>query len=158
MQPQPVLTDLRALCQALRDTQGPDVQGRVQLQIAPGEHKALLDPTLMQLALENLLDNALRYSPADGRIVISLAAADDAHVDVTITDSGPGLPEAEMARLGMPYYRGSSSLGTQGTGLGYYFSRSIIEAHGGQLLVRAAHPQGLQVTTRLQRADGPGTQ
>ncbi|MPN55525.1 Adaptive-response sensory-kinase SasA [bioreactor metagenome] len=154
MQPQAVMVDLGELCMALHATLDPDVQGRVHMEIAPGKHAASLDPTLMQMALENLLDNALRYSPADGRVLFTLAAAkaspsNAGHIDITITDSGPGLPEAEMANLGMPYYRGSSSLGTQGTGLGYYFSRSIIEAHAGRVFVRLGQACGLQVQVRL---------
>lgn len=149
LQPRRTPTELQALCTALHSTLDPDVQGRVELRMPSETLTAQLDPALVTLALENLLDNALRYSPDDGRVELNLGTPHGGWVDITITDSGPGLPEAEMARLGMPYYRGSSSLGTQGSGLGYYFSRNIARAHGGRIVARAGNPTGLRVTLRL---------
>lgn len=161
LQPQPRPVDLRQLCQALHESLDPDMRSRVRLVLPPGTVEAHLDPTLMELALSNLLDNALRYSPDDGQAELALALRPDSltgrgsHAHVRITDSGPGLPSAELAQLGQPYYRGSSSLGTQGTGLGYHFSRRIIEAHGGQLIARSARPHGLHVTARLPLPSAP---
>ena len=68
---------------------------------------------------------------------------------LSVEDQGPGVSEAELQRLGQPYQRGDSGAGLQGTGLGYYFCRQIVEAHGGQLSAHNRSSRGLTVTMQL---------
>jgi two-component system, sensor histidine kinase LadS len=109
----------------------------------------VLDPRLMQLALNNLLDNAVRYSPDGAPVQLQARQSPEGGCEICVTDQGPGLDDASLACLGQAYHRGDNASGTQGTGLGYYFCKQIVEAHGGSIHATRAQPQGLCVTLRL---------
>lgn len=103
-----------------------------------------LDPTLIRTALGNLVANALRYSPAN--MAVDLRAYRDAHgLHLHVTDHGVGLVAEELEKLGTPYFRASTSLGKKGSGLGYHFTRRIVEAHGGTLVAHSPEDAGLDV-------------
>ncbi|MEQ1542300.1 MAG: ATP-binding protein [Novosphingobium sp.] len=120
---------------------------------APGERiVASLRPTWLRRALRNLVSNALRYGKA-ARIDL---ARDEGWVLITIADDGPGIPEADIARMQEPFTRGDSSRNsaTGGAGLGLALARAIAEQHGGQLALAnhrdaAGAVTGLIVTLRL---------
>lgn len=103
-----------------------------------------VDSTLIGVAIGNLLTNALRYSPPDSPVDIS-ATLRDAGLSILVADHGPGLNADEMDKLGAPYFRGTTALGKKGSGLGYHFTRRIVEAHGGALTARSGTGAGLQV-------------
>jgi two-component system sensor histidine kinase TctE len=88
---------------------------------------------LLQEALANLLHNAIRYTPAGGRVTVSVAVV-GSEARLTVTDDGPGIPESERQRAGERFFRGSNS-GQPGSGLGLAIVRSIAERHGGQFTV-----------------------
>jgi signal transduction histidine kinase len=98
---------------------------------------------LMQL-LDNLLANAVKFTPEDGRVSMRVDA-DDGLCRVTISDTGIGIPREDRARLFERFYRASSAAkhGIGGTGLGLSISKAIAESHGG--------------TITLADTDGPGT-
>ncbi len=148
-QPQPSHVPLRPWLASLCQAMGPEMAARVDLALPPPEAKAMLDPKLMQLALNNLLDNALRYSPEGGKVQLRARNLPEGGCDISVTDQGTGLDDAGLARLGLPYHRGDNASGTQGTGLGYYFCKQIVEAHGGCIHATRVQPQGLCVTLRL---------
>ncbi|TBO29384.1 hypothetical protein EYS42_13355 [Aquabacterium lacunae] len=153
--PNPTEVTLREWLNSLIQAMGPDMGARVQLEMPQGDLRAHLDPKLMRLALNNLLDNALRYSPDDGVVRLVAQAHESGGVRIAVIDQGPGLSEDEMARLGAQYHlgdelsQGQRSTGSQGTGLGYFFCRQIVEAHGGQVTPSALRPQGLCVTISI---------
>ena len=90
----------------------------------------------------NLLDNAQKYSPAGGPIVIRLEQLGD-DVQVTVEDQGVGVPEAEQERLFERYYRGPSGASHfHGLGVGLYISHQIVVRHGGRMWVRSAAGAG----------------
>ena len=103
-----------------------------------------VDRTLICVAIGNLLVNALRYSPSDSPVDIS-ALLQETGLTIRVSDNGPGLESDELNKLGSPYFRGSSALGKKGSGLGYHFTRRIVEAHGGTLTARPSRSQGLEV-------------
>lgn len=147
--PVPTLQPVAPLLAQVMHAQGAEAQARLQLQVEPPVLQFALDPRLIGIAVGNLLGNALRYS-SEGSLVTLAAQLDGPDLLVTVTDQGPGLSEAELARLGEAYYRASSSVGKQGTGLGYFFSSSLVEAHGGTLqAVNRPDGRGLQVRLRL---------
>lgn len=147
--PVPKLQPVAPLLAQVMQAQGAEAQTRLQLQVEPPELQFALDARLMGIAVGNLLGNALRYS-GEGDSVTLAAQLNGPDLLVTVTDQGPGLSAAELAQLGEPYYRASSSVGKQGTGLGYFFSRSLVEAHGGTLqAVNRPDGSGLQVRLRL---------
>jgi signal transduction histidine kinase len=124
--------------------QGETEARRVQLDPDPGDAVFDLDPTLLGVAVGNLLGNALRYSPPGSQVMLG-ASIDDKRLLIRVADRGPGMREEELAMLGQPYYRATSSLGKKGSGLGYHFTRRIVEAHGGSLQARARPDGGLEV-------------
>jgi two-component system, OmpR family, phosphate regulon sensor histidine kinase PhoR len=101
------------------------------------------DSNTLQEVLQNLLDNALQYTPAGGKIEVS-ASCSNGHVVVTIADTGIGIPQAEQARIFERFYRVDAARSREagGTGLGLSIARHIMEAHGGRLWVESAVGEG----------------
>lgn len=127
-----------------------DSQARVQISVEPPQLEARFDAGLLALALRNLIDNALRYSPE--HLPVQLRAwrdASDGALLIEVSDQGPGLSDDDMRLLGQPYHRGANALGRQGSGLGYYFCQGILHLHGGELSAHAVQPHGLAVLVRL---------
>ncbi|OMG52468.1 hypothetical protein BJN45_14320 [Azonexus hydrophilus] len=127
---------------------GESATERVVLQVLPETASFSLDPTLIGVAISNLLNNALRYSP-EGSPVKLLAHLKEDVLYLTISDTGPGLSDEELIKLGSPYFRAASSLGKKGSGLGHHFARRIIEAHGGSLRTESPPSGGLRVEIRV---------
>ncbi|MCI2398100.1 sensor histidine kinase [Aliiroseovarius subalbicans] len=90
------------------------------------------DQILMQNALHNLLDNALKYTPSGARIVVTLLRHDDG-AEIRITDTGPGFPDGEMDHLTDRFARGANAENVVGSGLGLTIVKEVVEAHGGQM-------------------------
>jgi signal transduction histidine kinase len=113
---------------------------------------ALADAARLQQVLVNLLENAVKYSPAGGTIdlVASLQppSADNAVplICVTVRDHGVGIPLHQQAHLFRPFSRAATPLHVDGSGLGLYISRLLIEAMGGTILLQSSEGSGTQVT------------
>jgi signal transduction histidine kinase len=101
-----------------------------------------LDPLRVEQILGNLLSNALRYTPPQGRIEVTLSQATD-KVQLTVRDSGPGIPDEALPYIFERFYRADRSRSRLkgGTGLGLAIARQLAQAHGGDLTA-ANHPQG----------------
>lgn len=93
------------------------------------------DPLRTEQVLTNLLDNAIKYSPAGGAVTVRVTAGDDAMLTISVRDSGVGIPPEHIARLFERFYRVENSQATKGVGLGLFICKSIVEAHGGQIWV-----------------------
>ncbi len=93
------------------------------------------DPTLFRRAVGNLLDNALRYTPDGGEIVIALRADADA-ATLEVHDTGPGIAAEHVPRVFDRFYRVDSSRSTAGSGLGLALVKSIAELHGGSVALQ----------------------
>src|SRR6202044_392895 len=93
--------------------------------------------------LQNLLDNAVQYTPDGGRIEVS-ASSDAGEVIITVSDTGIGIPQAEQERIFERFYRVDAARSREagGTGLGLSIAKHIVEAHGGRLSVESATGQG----------------
>ena len=93
--------------------------------------------------LQNLLDNAVQYTPDGGRIEVS-AACEAGKVIITVSDTGIGIPQAEQERIFERFYRVDAARSREagGTGLGLSIARHIVEAHGGRLWVGSAVGEG----------------
>ena len=98
------------------------------------------DETLLRVLLRNLLDNALRYSPDGAKVRVSLSTHDDG-LTLCVQDSGPGMSEADLARLGERFFRVLGS-GQPGSGLGWSIVRRIASAHGATLQARRSQALG----------------
>ena len=93
------------------------------------------DPARVQQVLSNLVGNALKFTPAGGSITLS-AARTDGPVQCSVTDTGPGIPAAQIPRLFGKFWQAKRGDG-RGVGLGLAIARGIVEAHGGTIDVRS---------------------
>ncbi|MEP0155753.1 sensor histidine kinase N-terminal domain-containing protein [Pseudophaeobacter sp.] len=89
------------------------------------------DPILLQNAIRNLIDNALKYSPSESTIDIRVSASPRPQVE--IHDQGPGFPPDEISDLALRFSRGNNAAGTIGSGLGLTIAQDVAIAHGGKL-------------------------
>jgi two-component system sensor histidine kinase TctE len=103
--------------------------------------------------LNNLIDNACRYTPPGSEITLTLEG-DDERVTLSIEDDGPGVDAESLGRLTQPFERGRRQ-DTRGSGLGLAIAESIAVRHGGQLSVTNRQPRGLQVSLTLTRCRPP---
>lgn len=120
-----------------------DLRSRIHLQEC-SEGTFEVDSTLIGVAIGNLLANALRYSPPESPVEVR-ALLGDTGLSICVADHGPGLDADEFDKLGAPYFRGAAALGKKGSGLGYHFTRRIVQAHGGTLAARPGTGAGLVV-------------
>jgi signal transduction histidine kinase len=106
-----------------------------------------LDPLRIEQILGNLLSNALRYTPPQGRVEVSLSRS-HSNVQLTVHDSGPGIPDEALPYIFERFYRADRSRSRLegGTGLGLAIARQLARAQGGDLTA-ANHPQGGAVFT-----------
>ena len=108
----------------------------------------LADATRLRQAIANLVDNAVKYTPAGGRATVCVTVEGNEAV-LTVSDTGPGVPVAEQARVWERLYRGDASRTERGLGLGLSLVRVIVEAHGGRATVRNAEQGGAVFAVRL---------
>mgnify|MGYP002040824769 CR=1 FL=1 len=104
-------------------------------------------------AIENVLRNALRFAPAHSAIRVRLSIG-VREACLEIEDSGPGVPEKELAYLFEPFYQSQSGPAAPkgGAGLGLSIARAAVAAHKGRISARNAAPRGLSVRIELPRA------
>jgi signal transduction histidine kinase len=98
--------------------------------------------------LTNLLDNAVKYSPAGGAVEVE-ALADNGRISVEVRDRGPGIAPEHHALVFEKFGRVTGEHAKPGTGLGLFIARSIAEAHGGSLDVRTGDGRGTTFTLEL---------
>ena len=106
------------------------------------------DSERLRQVLMNLLDNAIKYSPAEGEVEVR-AYAEDGRVRVDVCDAGPGIAKEDQRLIFEKFGRVTGPGARPGTGLGLFIARSIAEAHGGSLDVSSAPEQGATFTLEL---------
>lgn len=122
----------------------------LEIDIAPDLPLLWVHGVLIEQALVNLLDNALRFSPPDGRITLSAERADD-QVEIRLSDQGPGIPSGERDKIFDMFYtaRQGDRGNRQGTGLGLAIVRGMIVAHGGSVAATDG-PEGRGTCMRIR--------
>ncbi|MGC1522272.1 MAG: HAMP domain-containing sensor histidine kinase [Steroidobacteraceae bacterium] len=102
------------------------------------------DPVLLAQALSNLIDNALKYAPEHGAINVTVRNLFDGSAEVSVSDNGPGIADAEKSKVMERFYRSDASRGTPGVGLGLSLAQAVAKLHGSALELTDQNP-GLRV-------------
>ena len=140
----PLLADLGELYEASAEEKG------LTLPVAvPARLLVQGDFRLLQQAVANLLDNALKFSPPGGAVRLS-AGADGKRVWVSVADEGPGIPAADRDRATERFFRGETARNTPGSGLGLALVAAVAALHDGALTLSDANP-GLAATIAIAR-------
>ncbi len=120
---------------------------QVSIKYQSNQVTLFADPNLLRRILSNLISNALRYSKANGHINLSASISKDKSVVITISDTGEGIDEDLLPQIFDRFFRADKSRqrDKQGSGLGLAIVKSIMDLHGGQVLITSKLQQGTQV-------------
>jgi signal transduction histidine kinase len=158
----PVRLDLRAFLDTLmRDLEPRGAECGVGLVLtveAPPGTEILADPLRLQQVLENLVSNALKFSPPGGRVDLSVCLTSQGQV-WEVRDQGPGIPEAEQGRIFERFYRSQAAKAKPGTGLGLAIVKHLCRLMGGEVSVESRPGEGASFRVLLplefQESAGP---
>jgi two-component system sensor histidine kinase KdpD len=128
------------------------LDGHQVLERVPEDLVVEADRDLIGLALRQLLDNAIKYSPATA--TIEVAARNNGATEIAVRNSGTTIPDREQARIFERFYRGGHARQVPGTGMGLAIVQEIIRAHGGTLRVTSTPEAGTTFTMMLPRSGG----
>ncbi len=106
------------------------------------------DELLLRELLLNLVQNAMTYTPAGGELQLMLER-DEGRIKLSVSDTGPGIPEHEIPRIFDRFYQVDKSRSSQGSGLGLSICKSIAQAHQGKITVDSTVGQGSRFTVSL---------
>lgn len=125
------------------DQFAPRAEGReLNLRVSPALPRVSADPELLSLALRQLIDNALKYSPPSTPVELS-AASEANRVEIRVHDRGPGIPERDRERVFQKFYRRvTNKAHVPGSGLGLYIARAIARTHGGDIWIEGTAGEG----------------
>lgn len=112
------------------------------------------DLTLMRQVISNLISNAVKYSPEGTQVWVRAAAGRDDDVILSVRDDGVGIPKGELDKLFDRFYRGSTSTGIVGTGIGLHLVKNMIDLHGGRIDVESRVGEGTTFTLTFPRDSG----
>ncbi|HXL34839.1 MAG TPA: ATP-binding protein, partial [Gemmatimonadales bacterium] len=157
-QPHPELVDVRGLAgdawAAFADRAR---ERRIQFTAAPGDvHHVTADPEALRQVLTNLFDNALRYTPPDGRIGVALESVPGG-VTVSVVDTGSGIAPDHLPRIFERFYRADPGRSREegGTGLGLAIVKHLVEAHGGRVEAESTLGRGTAIRMFFPEAEAP---
>jgi signal transduction histidine kinase len=125
----------------------------VQLDVPESLPPILGDRRRVEQILTNLLSNAAKYTPRGGLVEVA-ARSENGHVQLSVADNGPGVPEPEREFVFDKFYRGREAIrhGEAGSGLGLAIVKSLVELHGGSIQVESGQPRGARFVVVLPRA------
>src|SRR5262249_26766791 len=129
----PLLDDVLAMCANELETAGLQIWS----QSEAWDHHVQGDPTRLRQGIWNLVNNAIRYTPAGGRIAIRSKNPSAGWIRVLVEDTGKGIDVALLERLFSPFEQGNDTSLKTGLGLGLAISKGIVEAHGGHIRARS---------------------
>ena len=142
----PLLVDLAELYEAVAEERGQRFTARL-----PDTLPMFGDRDMVQQAVANMIDNAIKFTPEGGAITLS-AAALPGDVAIGVADGGPGIPEPDRARATERFFRGETARNTPGSGLGLALVQAVAHLHGGVLTLDDNAP-GLRATLHLRASE-----
>jgi two-component system sensor histidine kinase/response regulator len=149
--------DFAAMCEratALMSRRAEERRVSLVAETGTGEMRLLADPDLIRRVIENLLDNAIRYTPSGGRVSLAVADLEQA-LCVSVADGGPGIPEQERARIFEKYAqlerKDDKAQKRFGRGIGLSFVKMVVDAHRGQIRVLDNAPRGARFEVVLPK-------
>jgi signal transduction histidine kinase len=122
--------------------------------VHPGSLELEVDPTRLRQAVSNLVDNAIKYTPAGGTVEVS-TQSETGRALLRVRDTGPGIPLPEQGRIWDRLYRGDQSRSQRGLGLGLSLVKAIVEAHRGSVKVESKPGAGSTFTIELPSPPPP---
>lgn len=131
---------------------------RLQIDAPADGERFECDPELTRLALANLVENAVKYTPAGTTVTVRARREGQRATDallIEVADDGPGIPATERAHLFRGPWRGAAAAGVAGTGMGLTLAQRMVEAQGGTLALLDGPPGGTVMRIRLPAPDKP---
>ncbi len=107
------------------------------------------DPRLLERILQNLVSNAVKYTPAGGAIDVTLSRSGPAAAELSVRDRGVGIPPERRGQIFERFYQAHTNGHRNGWGLGLYISRQIVELHGGEIRAEFPEDGGTRFVVRL---------
>ena len=123
----------------------------IAFTLAAAEGDGAFDPKWTAEAVCNLLDNAVKYTPAGGSVTVQTHCY-ELFCRIDVTDTGPGIPEEEQAKVFQRFYRSPANHQAQGVGIGLYLARQIAEGQGGYIKVFSKPGKGAKFSLYLPRS------
>lgn len=123
----------------------------VSLALRPTDAAAVFDAKWTGEAVCNLLDNAIKYTPAGGGVVVDVVSY-EMFCRINVADTGPGIPEEEQAKVFQRFYRSAAARQAEGVGIGLYLARQIAEGQGGYIKVFSRPGGGTKFSLYLPRS------
>jgi PAS domain S-box-containing protein len=148
-----VASMVESVALVLADTS--DRQISVRVSEPPESYQATVDGVRIEEVVVNLIDNAVKYSPAGTAIDVELTSTPDT-IRLAVRDRGPGIRKADVARIFEPFHR-SATANVPGVGLGLHIAKEIVELHGGSLTVEAPADGGSRFVVTVPRNPEDGS-
>ena len=123
----------------------------LELKHPSTDARIMADGDKMHQILTNLLDNAIKYTPAGGNVMVSLAK-DNGNVTIAVSDTGEGIPQDMLQHLFDPFFRGGARSGAKGLGLGLWITKKMVELHNGTISVTSEIGKGSEFQVHLPLA------
>ncbi len=148
--------DLEGVARSVVAELMPFAEGRgikIRLACQGRSATAPLPPAVLAIAIRNLVDNAVRYSPPGSKVIVAVEAA-GSETRVEVSDEGPGILDTELTKVRERFYRGTGAVG-EGSGLGLSIVDRIAERYGLRLLFDNKHPTGLVARLSIHSSNAP---
>jgi two-component system OmpR family sensor kinase len=128
----------------------------LSVSVAAALPEILVDSTLFRRVIDNLLDNAQKYSKVESLITLGVEGEQDGAVVFEVADQGMGISEGDLPRVFEPFFRAerSRSRATGGVGLGLTLAKRIVEAHGGRIALDSGVGRGTRARVSVEAGQG----
>ena len=143
----PVFSQLEDMVQSVVDVLEEEIKRKeIKFEFKKPETKlpkVKVDKEKIGLVINNLINNAIRYTPSGGEITVSLSY-NGKEIEFSVTDTGIGIPKDQQERIFTKFFRAANAMrkGTEGTGLGLFIAKNIVEAHGGKIWFKSKEGEG----------------